>query len=65
MREKSDKADALEKTHPADSEALASAEELYAEAIDKATKLVRKHPIEAIAVTFGVGCLMGILVSRR
>ncbi len=51
MSEKSEKAEALTKTDV--DEALASAEELYSEAIDKATKLVRKHPIEAIAVTFG------------
>jgi len=63
MREKSEKAEALTKTDV--DEALASAEELYSEAIDKATKLVRKHPIEAIAVTFGVGCLLGALISRR
>ncbi len=46
-------------------ESMESAEEMLAEAIDKTTKLVRKHPMEAIAVTFGVGCLVGILISRR
>ncbi len=46
-------------------ESLESAEELYGDLVKKTTKLVRKHPLEALAVTFGVGCLVGLIITRR
>lgn len=57
--------DLMDKGRQIASDSLEEAEELYEEVVKKATKLVRKHPLEAMAVTFGVGCLVGLLITRR
>ncbi len=46
-------------------ETLENVEEIYAEFVKEAAKMVRKRPVESLAVTFGVGCLVGLLLSRR
>ncbi len=55
----------LDKGRKIASDSLKTAEELYGDALKEATKLVRKHPLEAMAVTFGIGCLVGLIITRR
>ena len=55
----------LDKGRQIAGETLDTAEALYGDAVKKATKLVRKHPLEAMAVTFGLGCLVGLIITRR
>lgn len=52
--------------------ALESAKETYADAQKSAVagakaadKLVRDHPYHAVGIAFGVGALIGVLLSRR
>jgi len=42
-----------------------SAEAVYGDALKQVSQLVRKHPLEALAVGFGVGCLVGLALTRR
>lgn len=72
MREKSDSHtlaedmdDMVEKGKKAVTDTVKSVEEQYGEIIEQVTTLVRKHPIEALAIGFGAGCLVGLLLTRR
>ncbi len=51
---------------------MESAKESYAKVEEKATvcakatdKVIRDHPYESLGVAFGVGLLIGVLVTRR
>ena len=44
---------------------LASLREKASQGAKVADETVRSHPYEAIAVAFGVGALVGFLISRR
>ena len=33
-------------------------------AVDKTTSQIRKHPVQAVLIGFGAGCLVGLLVRR-
>jgi len=55
----------VDKGREAVMEGAKSAEEAYTEAVAQVSKLVRKHPMEALAIGFGVGCVVGLLISRR
>jgi ElaB/YqjD/DUF883 family membrane-anchored ribosome-binding protein len=52
--------------------ALASGKQTYAclqekadQSVQAADRVIRKHPYKSIAVVFGVGALLGYLISRR
>ncbi len=44
---------------------ITDAEKVFGDAVKQVANLARKHPIEAVAVGFGVGCLVGLLLGRR
>ena len=46
-------------------EDLADREITFDETVERAEKVVRKHPLAAVGVAAGVGLLAGILVNRR
>jgi hypothetical protein len=46
-------------------ESISEIEKVFGEKVKQLGQLVRKHPVEAMAIGFGVGCLVGLLVSRR
>ena len=46
-------------------DSLNDAKKIYGDTIEQVTDLVRKHPLEAMAIGFGVGCLAGLVLARR
>ena len=46
-------------------ESLKDAGKIYSETINQVSDLVRKHPLEALMIGFGVGCLVGLALTRR
>ena len=53
--------DALERGR----EAWGGVEEQASEGVKAADKAIRKHPYQSIGIAFGVGTLLGILLTRR
>ena len=53
--------DALERGR----EALDTVQEQASEGAKAADKVIRNHPYQSIGIAFGVGALLGILLSRR
>lgn len=46
-------------------ESLKDAEKLYGDTMKQVIALARKHPLETLAIGFGVGCLVGLVLARR
>jgi ElaB/YqjD/DUF883 family membrane-anchored ribosome-binding protein len=55
----------LEKALASAKETALRLEERARERAHQADALVRTHPYESVAVAFGLGALIGVLVSRR
>lgn len=46
-------------------ESLRDAEKILGDTVKQVTALARKHPLEAMVIGFGVGCLVGLVLARR
>lgn len=55
----------VEKGKQIASDSLVDAEKIYSDTLKQVTDLARKHPLESIAIGFGVGCLVGLVLARR
>jgi hypothetical protein len=47
------------------SDLLTDGERIFGDAIKQVATLARKHPLEAVGIGFGVGCLVGLVLGRR
>lgn len=63
--EKEDQPSLIEKGRLLAADSLTDAEKIYGDSMRQVTALVRKHPLEAMAIGFGVGCLVGLVLARR
>jgi ElaB/YqjD/DUF883 family membrane-anchored ribosome-binding protein len=46
-------------------EVMDHAQDVVSEQIHQGKRLVKKHPLEAMLIGFGVGCLVGVCLTRK
>lgn len=46
-------------------DAIDQAQDIFSEQLHQGKRFFKKHPIESMLIGFGVGCLVGICLTRK